>query len=115
MMNCCRAWRTRAVRRPAKPTRAKPTLATPTSAKQLRPRQASVMIANFNKARRPRMSQEQEGRRTLPACLQELHLTTMRRECEAVSRQAQQESWSYQEFLRELAEREVQQRRHNRI
>lgn len=62
------------------------------------------------------MSQEPEpSRRTLEACLQELHLATMRRECEAVARQAQQESWSYQDFLRELSEREVQQRRQNRI
>jgi DNA replication protein DnaC len=61
------------------------------------------------------MSQDQEPSRTLEACLQELHLSVMRRECEAVARQAQQESWSYQEFLRALAEREVQQRRHNRI
>jgi DNA replication protein DnaC len=62
------------------------------------------------------MSQEpKEPRATLDACLQELHLPTMRRESEAVSRQAQQESWSYQDFLRELADREVQQRRQNRI
>ena len=59
------------------------------------------------------MSQEQKA--TLEACLQELHLPTMRRESEAVARQAQQESWSYQDFLRELAEREMQQRRQNRI
>jgi DNA replication protein DnaC len=62
------------------------------------------------------MSQEQEPRtRTLEACLKELHLATMRRECEQVARQAQQESWSYQDFLRELAERELQQRWQNRI
>jgi DNA replication protein DnaC len=47
--------------------------------------------------------------------LAELHLAAMRRECEAVARQAQQESWSYLDFLGELVEREVQQRRHNRI
>ena len=53
------------------------------------------------------MSQEQEpSRRTLEACLKELHLKTMRQECEGVARQAQQESWSYQDFLRELAERD---------
>jgi DNA replication protein DnaC len=57
----------------------------------------------------------QAAKATLEACLQELHLPTMRRECEAVARQAQQESWTYPDFLRELAEREVQQRRHNRI
>jgi DNA replication protein DnaC len=52
---------------------------------------------------------------TLEACLQELHLPTMRRECEAVSRQALKESWTYPDFLHELAQREVQQRRQNRI
>jgi DNA replication protein DnaC len=62
------------------------------------------------------MSQGSEGvGRTLETCLKELHLGTMRRECQAVALQGQQESWSYQEFLRELAEREVQQRRQNRI
>ena len=60
------------------------------------------------------MSQERDER-TLEACLQELHLATMRRQYEAVARQAQQESWSYPDFLRELAEREVQQRQQNRI
>ena len=61
------------------------------------------------------MSQEPKPRQMLEAHLQELHLPTMRRECEAVAHQAQQESWSYQDFLRELTEREVQERRHNRI
>jgi DNA replication protein DnaC len=59
------------------------------------------------------MSQEQKA--TLEACLHELHLPVMRKECTAVSQQAQQESWSYLDFLRELAEREMQQRRQNRI
>jgi DNA replication protein DnaC len=57
----------------------------------------------------------QPAKATLEVCLQELHLPTMRRECEAVARQAQQESWAYADFLRELAERELQQRRQNRI
>ena len=57
----------------------------------------------------------QQAKATWEACLQELHLPTMRRECEAAARQATQESWSYPDFLRELAEREVQQRRQNRI
>ena len=64
------------------------------------------------------MSQEpknQEPKKTLEACLVELRLATMRREYEAVAQQAQQEGWSYQEFLRELVEREVTQRRQNRI
>jgi DNA replication protein DnaC len=62
------------------------------------------------------MSQERDKNgRTLEACLKELHLSTMQRECAAVVQQAQQESWSYQDFLRELAERAVQQRRQNHI
>src|SRR5271154_861171 len=72
-----------------------------------------MLVSLLKDKRRPRMSQEQKA--TLDACLQELHLPTMRRESEAVSRQAQQESWSYQDFLREVADREVQQRRQNRI
>jgi DNA replication protein DnaC len=52
---------------------------------------------------------------TLVPCLQELHLPTMRTQFEAVARQAQQESWSYPSYLSELAERECQQRRQNRI
>jgi DNA replication protein DnaC len=51
----------------------------------------------------------------LAACLRELHLPAMRAEYEAVARQAQQESWSYPCYLLELVEREVQQRRQNRI
>jgi DNA replication protein DnaC len=57
----------------------------------------------------------QQRKASLDACLQELHLPGMRRELEAVTQQAQQESWSYADFLGELAEREVQQRRQNRI
>jgi DNA replication protein DnaC len=56
-----------------------------------------------------------EKQAVLEACLQELHLPAMRAQYEAVARQAVQESWAYAEYLRELAEREVQQRRHNRI
>jgi DNA replication protein DnaC len=51
----------------------------------------------------------------LTQCLHELHLPAMRAQHEAVTRQATAESWSYGEFLLELAQREVQQRRHNRI
>jgi DNA replication protein DnaC len=51
----------------------------------------------------------------LTRCLQELRLATVRRQHEAVARQALAESWSYTTFLCELMERECQQRRHNRI
>jgi DNA replication protein DnaC len=51
----------------------------------------------------------------LVRCLQELHLPAMRTQHEAVARQAQQESWSYAGYLLELAERECQQRQHNRV
>src|SRR5581483_11981358 len=51
----------------------------------------------------------------LAACLQELHLPAMRAQYEAVARQATAEAWGYPDYLRELAQRECQQRRHNRI
>ena len=57
----------------------------------------------------------QEPKAALEACLRELHLAAMGREYEAVAQQARQQSWSYLEFLQELLERELQQRRHNRI
>jgi DNA replication protein DnaC len=46
--------------------------------------------------------------------LQELHLPTMRSQFQTLAQQAQQESLSYESYLLELAERECQQRRHNR-
>lgn len=64
---------------------------------------------------RSESKESKESKATLVACLQELHLPAMRCEYEAAAQQAQQESWSYAEYLRELAEREVQQRRQNRI
>jgi DNA replication protein DnaC len=51
----------------------------------------------------------------LTRCLQELRLATVRSQYESVARQATAETWSYQDFLRELLERECQQRQHNRI
>jgi DNA replication protein DnaC len=51
----------------------------------------------------------------LGRCLQELHLPAMRAQYAAVARQAAAEAWAYPSYLLELAEREVQQRRHNRV
>src|SRR5271167_467734 len=51
----------------------------------------------------------------LTSCLQELRLATVRSQYEAVARQATAESWSYENFLLELTQRECQQRQHNRI
>jgi DNA replication protein DnaC len=48
-------------------------------------------------------------------CLQELHLPTMRAQHEAVARQATAETWSYVDYLRELAQRECQQRQEKRV
>ncbi len=48
-------------------------------------------------------------------CLQELHLPTMRVQHEAVARQATAETWSYVDYLLELARRECQQRQEKRI
>jgi DNA replication protein DnaC len=51
----------------------------------------------------------------LGTCLQELHLPAVRQQYEAVARQASAETWSYPDYLRELLERECQQRRQHRI
>src|SRR5579872_2752257 len=51
----------------------------------------------------------------LGVCLQELHLPAIREQYEAVARQASTETWSYPDYLRELLERECQQRRGRRI
>jgi DNA replication protein DnaC len=59
------------------------------------------------------MSKDVSG--ALLACLQELHLPAVRAQYEAVARQASAESWGYPDYLRELLERECQQRRANRI
>jgi DNA replication protein DnaC len=56
----------------------------------------------------------QEIQPALTARLHELHLPTMRAQYQALGQQAQQESLSYESYLLELAERECQQRRHNR-
>jgi DNA replication protein DnaC len=53
--------------------------------------------------------------KALISCLQELRLATVRSQYEAVARQATAESWSYENFLLELTQRECQQRQHNRI
>ena len=51
----------------------------------------------------------------LMRCLQELHLPAVRAQYEAVARQASAETWSYPDYLREVLERECQQRRQHRI
>src|SRR5208282_2624110 len=48
-------------------------------------------------------------------CLRELHLPTFREGFEDLARRAIQESLSYEQYLGELAERECQMRRTNRI
>src|SRR5262245_5409158 len=57
----------------------------------------------------------QEGATGLVRCLQELHLPAVRAQYEAVARQAAAEGWGYPDYLRELLERECQQRRQNRV
>jgi DNA replication protein DnaC len=51
----------------------------------------------------------------LTDCLRELHLPAMRREYESAAARARQESASYEHFLLDLAERECESRRSNRI
>jgi DNA replication protein DnaC len=55
-----------------------------------------------------------EVSQVLTTCLQELHLPAVRSQYEAVARQATAETWSYPDYLRELVERECQQRNERR-
>ena len=61
------------------------------------------------------MANERNEKETLQAYLKELHLPTFRASFEEVARQAQQEGLSYERFLLELVQREVQERRNGRI
>jgi IstB-like ATP binding protein len=61
------------------------------------------------------MTDERNEKETLQAYLKELHLPTFRASFEEVARRAQQEGLSYERFLLELAQREVQERRNGRI
>jgi DNA replication protein DnaC len=55
------------------------------------------------------------GTQELEGYLRELSLPAIRTQYEAVTRQAMGETWSYPDYLRELAQRECQQRRQHRI
>ena len=57
----------------------------------------------------------QEKRKDLLKLLKELHLPTFRETYEEVVRQAEEESWPYESFLFQLAEKECQERRRKRI
>jgi DNA replication protein DnaC len=61
------------------------------------------------------METNRDERETLVGYLKELHLPTFRGSYEERARQAQQEGWSYERYLLELAEQECQERRQNRI
>src|SRR5262245_20144542 len=67
----------------------------------------------YCKARRPTMAKDEKE--TLVGYLKELHLPAFRRGYEELARQAQQEGLSYERYLLQLAERECQERRANRI
>jgi DNA replication protein DnaC len=54
-------------------------------------------------------------KRQLEQCLRELHLPTFREQFEAVAKRAAQESFSYEQYLGELATQECEARRTNRI
>jgi DNA replication protein DnaC len=56
-----------------------------------------------------------DGARELEQCLQELYLPAMRAPYAAVARPATEETGSYPDYLRELAQRECQQRQQRRI
>jgi DNA replication protein DnaC len=57
----------------------------------------------------------EEKRKELLELLKELHLPSFRKSYEEVARQAEEGSWGYESFLFELAEKECQERRRNRI
>jgi DNA replication protein DnaC len=61
------------------------------------------------------MASERNEKETLAAYLKELHLPTLRASYEELARQAQQEGLSYERYLLELVQREVQERRSKRI
>ena len=52
---------------------------------------------------------------SLTDCLRQLHLPTIRRDYESTAQRARQESLSYEQYLLELAERECESRRANRV
>jgi len=56
-----------------------------------------------------------EQTQRLTGILKTLHLPTVRACYEQMALQAQQETWTYEQYLMELAERECEERRQNRI
>ena len=61
------------------------------------------------------MSAARDVKADLNEYLRELHLPTIRRCFEEKARQAERETLSYEQYLLDLAERECQERRENRI
>ena len=63
----------------------------------------------------PAITQPSDVRESLTDCLRDLHLPTMRRDYESAAARARQESSSYERYLLDLAERECEARRANRV
>jgi DNA replication protein DnaC len=61
------------------------------------------------------MANERNEKELLQAYLKELHLPTFRASFEELARRAQQEGLSYERYLLELVQREIQERRSGRI
>jgi DNA replication protein DnaC len=61
------------------------------------------------------MSSSKDVKATLTGYLRELHLPTFRKTYEEAAHRAQQETLSYEQYLLELAERECEVRRANRV
>jgi DNA replication protein DnaC len=61
------------------------------------------------------MTEQRNVQEELARYLKELHLPSFRASFEELARQAQQEGHSYERYLLELAQREVQERRNGRI
>src|SRR5438874_764154 len=66
-------------------------------------------------ARRPVMDKNKDVKEALRGDLKELHLPAFRADYEEMARQAQQESFSYEQYLLGLAQRECQERRNKRV
>src|SRR5262245_6421473 len=63
----------------------------------------------------PAIHQRSDVRESLTDCLRDLHLPAMRRDHESAAERARQESSSYEAYLLDLAERECEARRANRV
>ena len=72
-------------------------------------------MTSYSNRRRTCHYQSIDLHESLKACLRDLHLPTIRDEYESAAQRARQESSSYERYLLDLADRERESRRSNRI